>query len=60
MSEPIVVTGVGIVSAAGWGAAATERSVIEMRSGLGPLQLFESVPAPAAACGSASRVERGE
>jgi 3-oxoacyl-(acyl-carrier-protein) synthase len=38
----VVITGLGIVSAAGRGADATERALIELRSGLGPLTRFAS------------------
>jgi len=41
-SNPVAITGIGIVSAAGHGIAAAAAALLESRSGLGPLTLFES------------------
>ncbi len=42
MSERIVITGLGILSAAGRGLDATRATLREGRSGLGSLTLFDS------------------
>ena len=40
--QPIVVTGIGIVSAVGWGGEAVWSAIEREESGLGRLTLFES------------------
>ncbi|MFQ5382786.1 MAG: beta-ketoacyl synthase N-terminal-like domain-containing protein, partial [Dehalococcoidia bacterium] len=46
MSRRVVVTGVGAVTATGHTAPETWKSMIEGRSGIGPITLFDPEPYP--------------